>query len=427
MNFEKIDGNKVKVPFNVTAEEFDEGLDYAFTEAQKKVNVPGFRKGHCPRGIFEKKFGVESLYEDAINYCINKHYDELFECTEFEIVGAPKIDLDWTTIEKGKGFEFTVVAPIKPDVTLGQYKGLEVVKESVIVTDDEVENEVNKLFANQAETIVKEDGVLENGDTAILDYKGLKDGVAFDGGTAENAELVIGSHTFIPGFEEQMVGMKPGEERDLNLTFPENYGHKDLAGANVVFQVKLHEIKVSKLPELTDEMVAGLNREDCKTVSELRPAILKELADKKAAFAENKLENDLIALAVKNATFNPSKEMIENEKKNLIDRMEKQYKQYGIELDTFLGYTGMTREQFEADQEKEAVRRISSHLVLEQIVKAEQFEANEDEVEAKYNEYSKEYNMPVEDVKKYIPQNDIEYEVRFRKAIDLIVSSAVVK
>ena len=224
-----------------------------------------------------------------------------------------------------------------------------------------------------------------------------------------------------------MVGMKPGEERDLNLTFPENYGHKDLAGANVVFQVKLHEIKVSKLPELTDEMVAGLNREDCKTVSELRPAILKELADKKAAFAENKLENDLIALAVKNATFNPSKEMIENEKKNLIDRMEKQYKQYGIELDTFLGYTGMTREQFEADQEKEAVRRISSHLVLEQIVKAEQFEANEDEVEAKYNEYSKEYNMPVEDVKKYIPQNDIEYEVRFRKAIDLIVSSAVVK
>ena len=427
MNFEKIDGNKVKVCYDVTAEEFSEALDYAFGEAQKKVNVPGFRKGHVPRNVFEQRFGVEALFEDALNYVINHRYDELFSTDEFVIVGRPEVDLDWSTLAKDKGFSFNIIAPVKPEVTLGQYKGLTATKDSAIVTDDEVEEEVKRLFKDQMETTVKENGVLENGDTAILDYKGLKDGVAFDGGTAENADLVIGNHTFIPGFEEQMIGMAPGEERDLNLTFPENYGHKDLAGANVVFQVKLHEIKVTKLPELTDDMVAGLNREDCKTVAELRPALVKQLTDRKVEAADNKLEEELIQQAVKNASFTPSKEMIQTEKKNLIDRLEQQYKMYGFDIDSFLTYTGTTRETFEAQQEAEAERRVSNHLVIDAIVKAEGFTATEEEVEAKYNEYALTYKMPVEDVKKHLSHEDIEYEVCFRKAIDLIVSTADVK
>lgn len=427
MNFEIIDGNKVKASFSVTAEEFDAGLDYAFGEAQKKVNVPGFRKGHVPRNVFENRFGVEALYEDAINFCISKYYDELFEEESYQIVGKPNVDLDWASIEKGKGFDFTIIAPIKPEVTLGQYKGLEATKDAAIVTDEEVENEIKRLFQDQVETSVKEDGVLENGDTAILDYKGLKDGVAFDGGTAENAELVIGSHTFIPGFEEQMVGMKAGEERDLNLTFPENYGHKELAGANVVFQVKLHEIKVSKLPELTDEMVANLKREDMKTVADVKPAVLKQLTDRKVEASEAKFEEQLISQAVQNATYKESKEMIETEKNNAIDRLKKQYKQYGIELEQYLMYTGTTMEQFEAQQEAEAVRRIGVHLVLEAIVKAENLVATPEEVEAKYNEYASQYKMPAEDVKKYLPVSDIEYEVKFNKAVDLIKSTAVIK
>ncbi len=427
MNFEKIDGNKVKVNFEVSCEEFKAGLDYAFTEAQKKASVPGFRKGHVPRNVFEQKYGVEALYEDAVNFCISQKYDELFDNQEFEIVGKPNVDLDWASLSKETGFKFVVSAPIKPDVTLGDYKGLEATKESAEVTKEEVDKEVKELLKEQLVTTVKETGTLENGDTAVLDYKGLKDGVAFDGGTAENATLEIGSHTFIPGFEEQMVGMAPGEERSLNLMFPENYGQKDLAGAAVVFEVKLHEIKMTTLPEITDELVSGLNREDCKTAEEFYPAIQKDLETKKANYVQNKLEDELITLAVNNAKFTPSKEMIETEKNNLIDRVEKQYKQYGFDLATFLMYTGQTKESFEAQQEAEAKKKISTHLVLEAIVKAENITASAEDVEAKYADYAKAYNMPVEELKKYINANDVEFEVSFKKAIDLIVSSAKIK
>ncbi len=285
MKVEKLTTNRVKFTFEVTPHEFDHGLDHAFEHVQKDVEIKGFRKGHVPRNIYETKFGVESLYEDALNHVLHHKYHEAQNHPDYEIVGQPEVDVDFTKIKRGEVFEVSLIAPVKPEVTLGAYKGLEVKAIKTNVTASEVNAEIKNLLTANSELTPK-DGPIELGDTAIFDFEGFLDGVPFEGGKAENHSLEIGSNQFIPGFEEQMVGLKSGDEKDLNVTFPEQYQAANLAGKPVVFKIKLHEVKAKAAVELNDEFVKSLNKENVTTVEELKASTKKELEDKKKSEAE---------------------------------------------------------------------------------------------------------------------------------------------
>jgi trigger factor len=426
MLVEKVSTNRVKYTFDVTPHEFEHGLDHAFEHVQKDIEVKGFRKGHVPRNIYETKFGVETLYEDALNHVLHHKMHEAQNHPDYEIVGQPKVEVAWENIKRGETFQVALVAPVKPEVTLGQYKGIEVQAIKTDVSDSEVNADIKNLLQTNSELKPKE-GALEFGDTAIFDFEGFLDGVPFEGGKAENYSLEIGSNQFIPGFEEQMVGMNPGDVKDLNVTFPEKYQAENLAGKAVVFNVKLHEVKTKEVQELTDDFVKSLNREGVTTVEELKAATRKTLEDQKKAEAENTITEQVINTVLANATMDIPQEMVDEEVAQAKENVVNQAKQYGLELDMFLSLSGVNKEQFEAQLQDESLKRVKTTLVVEQIAKLEGFKATEEELVAKYDELAKRYNMPVEDIKKYIPENALENDVVLNKAYQFILDSAVRK
>ena len=426
MLVEKVSTNRVKYTFDVTPHEFEHGLDHAFEHVQKDIEVKGFRKGHVPRNIYETKFGVETLYEDALNHVLHHKMHEAQNHPDYEIVGQPKVEVAWENIKRGETFQVALVAPVKPEVTLGQYKGIEVQAIKTDVSDSEVNADIKNLLQTNSELKPKE-GALEFGDTAIFDFEGFLDGVPFEGGKAENYSLEIGSNQFIPGFEEQMVGMNPGDVKDLNVTFPEKYQAENLAGKAVVFNVKLHEVKTKEVQELTDDFVKSLNREGVNTVEELKAATRKTLEDQKKAEAENTITEQVINAVLANASMDIPQEMVDEEVAQAKENVVNQAKQYGLELDMFLSLSGVNKEQFEQQLQDESLKRVKTTLVVEQIAKLEGFKATEEELVAKYDELAKRYNMPVEDIKKYIPESALENDVVLNKAYQFILDSAVRK
>jgi trigger factor len=426
MIVEKLTTNRVKYTFDVTPHEFEHGLDHAFEHVQKDVEVKGFRKGHVPRNIYESKFGVESLYEDALNHVLHHKMHEAQNHPDYEIVGQPKVEINWESVKRDETFQVSLVAPVKPEVTLGQYAGIEVDAIKTEVTDAEVTAEIKTLLTQNSELQPKE-GSLNYGDTAIFDFEGFLDGVPFDGGKAENYSLEIGSNQFIPGFEEQMVGMNPGDVKDLNVTFPEKYQAENLAGKAVVFNVKLHEVKTKSEVELNDEFVKTLNREGVTTVEELKASTRKTLEDNKKSEAENKITEQIITTVLNNSSMDIPQEMVDEEVAQAKENVVNQAKQYGLELDMFLSLSGVNKEQFEAQLQEESLKRVKTTLVVEAIAKKEGFKATAEELVAKYEELAKRYNMSVEDIKKYIPENALENDVVLNKAYQFILDSAVRK
>lgn len=424
MKVEKVTNNRVKFTFEVTPAEFEHGLDHAFDHVQKDVEIKGFRKGHVPRNVYETKFGVESLYEDALNHVLHHKYHEAQNHPDYEIVGQPAIDVDFNNIKRGEAFDVHIIAPVKPEVKLGAYKGIEVKNIKTDVTESEVNAEIKSLLEQNGQLELKE-GNLELGDTAIFDFEGFLNNEPFEGGKAENYSLEIGSNTFIPGFEDQMVGMAPGEERDLNVTFPENYQAENLKGQSVVFKVKLHEVKVKSKSELNDEFVVSLKRENVSTVEELKASIKAELEQTKLTEATNEMNGSIIKQVLDNAEVDIPVEMIEEETKHYRENAEQQAKQYGIEFDMFLSLSGVTKEQFEEQIAEEAKKRVRTTLVIEAVAKAENIQATDEELDQKYEELSKQYNMPVEEVKKYLPKDVLNNDVAINKAYQFVLDQAV--
>lgn len=423
MKFEKLSTNRAKFTFEVTPHEFEHGLDHAFEHAVQNVEVKGFRKGKVPRNIFENKFGVESLYEDALNHVISHLYQHIFDEKSVVVVGEPQIDLDIKSVKRGEAFSVSIIVPIKPEVVLGDYKGVEVAKKNLVASEAEVEAEIKKLLAQNSSLEAKATDVLENGDTAIFDFEGFVDNVPFDGGKAENYELVIGSGQFIPGFEDGMVGLRIGESRDVNVQFPEQYQAEHLAGKPAVFKVKLHEIKVAKLEELNDAFVVGLKREGVETVEALRADIKASLEKQKESSEADRVTGTAVKFACDNATVDIPQEMIDQEVNQLRKNVENQAKQYNIDFEMFVQLNGLTMDQFNAEMNKQAKDRVLTSLVIEAVAQKENIVATEAEIDAKYEEIAQMYKLSVADVKKQLEPEVVTNEVTFNKAIDLLTSS----
>lgn len=423
MKFEKLSTNRAKFTFEVTPHEFEHGLDHAFEHAVQNVEVKGFRKGKVPRNIFETKFGVESLYEDALNHVISHLYQQIFDEKSVVVVGEPQIDLDIKSVKRGEPFSVSIIVPVKPEVVLGDYKGVEVAKKNLVASEAEVEAEIKKLLAQNSSLEAKTSDVLENGDTAIFDFEGFVDNVPFDGGKAENYELVIGSGQFIPGFEDGMVGLRIGESRDVNVQFPEQYQAEHLAGKKAVFKVKLHEIKVAKLEVLRDEFVVGLKREGVETVDALRADIKANLEKQKESSEADRITGSAVKFACDNATVDIPEEMIDQEVKQLRKNVENQAKQYNIDFEMFVQLNGLTMDQFNAEMNKQAKDRVLTSLVIEAVAQKENIVASEAEIDAKYDEIAKMYKLSVADVKKQLEPEVVSNEVTFNKAIDLLTAS----
>lgn len=421
-----LSGSKVRIEIEVTKEQFEHALEHAFAEVKDDVEIKGFRKGKVTRSVYERHFGVESLYDNAINHALQETYFTAVTENDVEVVAQPKIDLDVTTVEKGKGFTYVAEVAVKPEVTLGEYKGLKMPAQVTEVEEEAVTAEIERLLAQNAELVLKEEGTLENGDTAIFDFEGSVDGVVFEGGTAENYELKIGSGQFIPGFEEQMVGMALGEEKDLNVKFPDEYQAENLKGKDAIFKVKLHEMKVTELPELTDEFVKDLDREGIETVDALKEDTKATLQKRLDDQNQNAKVDFVVDEAAKNASYDLPKEMVINEKDRLVDNITQQAKQYNLELEQYLQFSGVTKEDFEKNMMKDAEKSVSYNLVVEAIGKAENIEATEEEIEAKTAELAAQYNMGVDQVRAALSVEAIVHEIVYKKTIDLLVENLII-
>ena len=424
---DQLSGSKVRIEIEVSSEQFDKGLHAAFEAIKDDVEVKGFRKGKVTRAIFEQHYGVESLYEEGINRVLQESYIDVITENKLEVVAQPKIDLDVTKVEKGKGFTFVATVAVKPVVTLGEYKGLKFAKQTTEVTEEAVTADIDRLLEQNAELVLKEEGTLENGDTAIFDFDGSVDGVPFEGGKAENHELAIGSGQFIPGFEEQMIGMSLEEEKDLTVTFPDEYQAEHLQGKDAVFKVKLHEMKVRELPTLTDDFVKELDKEGIETVEALKTETVERLA--KALVEKNKRDRVDFAVdeAAKNASFELPEEMIAEEKNRLVDNVTQQAKQYNLDLDTYLGFTGITREEFEKNLSKDAEKSIGYNLVVEAVAKEESIQVSEEDLEKLYAELAEQYKMGIEQVKTAVNKEALNSEAVYRKTLDFLVESLIVE
>ena len=401
----------------IEGDTWKKALDHVFEEKRKTVKVDGFRKGKVPRNIFEKKFGKESLYLDAADHVIQDAFVKALEESKLDPVVKPTVDLKDLS-DDGAEFVFTITT--KPEVKVNKYKGLKVKPEKVEVSEEEINHELGHLLERYTELVTK-DGKVENGDIAIINFEGFKDGEAFDGGKGENYSLEIGSHTFIPGFEEKIIGMKTGEEKDLNLTFPEDYGAKDLAGKDVVFKVKVNEIKQKQNRELDEDFFEDLGMEGVDTEEKLKEQIKNSISAQKEVDVENKYVDDLLETVSKNVEVDIPEAMVEEEVDRLMGRFAEQMKMQGVSLDLYYQFTGSTEKDLRAQMEKEAFNNVLYRLMLEEISKIEKVEVTDEEVEKSASELAEKYKMSKEDfLKEFGGIELIKYDLEVRKTIDLL-------
>ena len=377
LQVEKLEKNMAKLTIEVSAEELDKAIEGAYQKSKNKISIPGFRKGKAPRKMIEQMYGKEVFYEDAANALIPEAYDKaLEECTE-DIVSSPKIEV--TQIEAGKPFIFTAEVALKPEVTLGKYKGVKVDKIEVEVTEADVDAEVNRERESNARTITIEDRAVKDGDMTVIDFEGFVDGVAFEGGKGENYPLTIGSGAFIPGFEEALIGANLNEETDVNVTFPEDYQASELAGKPAVFKCTVKEIKEKQLPELDDEFASEVSEFD--TLAEYREDVKKKLAEKKETEAKNAKEDAVIDAIIEEAQMEIPDAMLETQQRQMLDDFAQRMQAQGLSMEQYMQFTGLTPAALLEQIKPQALKRIQSRLVLEAVVAAEKLEASEEEFE----------------------------------------------
>ncbi|WP_353948086.1 trigger factor [Sporolactobacillus sp. Y61] len=420
--WEKTKGNVGTLTFGVDADSFDQALDKAFKKVVKKVTVPGFRKGRVPRGLFERRFGVEALYEDAIDFVLPSAYSEAIDQTGIEPVDKPQVDVK--EIGKGKKLVLKADVTVKPEVKLGDYKGLEVEDKNTEVTDADVDHEISHLQERYAELVVKDDGKIEKGDTAVIDFDGYVDGKPFEGGKAENYSLEIGSGSFIPGFEDQLIGLGVDDEKDVNVTFPKDYHAEELKGKKATFKVKVHEIKQKQLPKLDDEFAKDVD-DDVDTFDALKEKIKNHLKEHREQDAVNSKRDSVVEQASENAEIDIPEVMITNEQDNMLKEFEQRLKAQGLSLDMYTKLSGTNKDALRDQMKADAEKRVRANLTLEAIAKAENIEPAEEEVEEELKKLSESYKISVDQLKKALGSNNfIKEELRLRKAVDLLVESS---
>lgn len=412
--------NIKEINIKVEGKEWEEALDKAFVKANAKAKIDGFRPGKAPKEVFLKKYGKEALYMDAADIVLDGAYRKVFEDNkDLEIVAQPEIGLK--SIDE-KGVEFTFKLTLKPEVKLGKYKGLNVKKDSVKVTKEEVEHEIEHLRSHYAENVVKE-GKVENGDIAIIDFEGFKDGKAFDGGKGENYSLTIGSNTFIPGFEDQIIGMAKGEEKDINVTFPEDYHSEELKGQPVVFKVKVNEIKEVKIPELDKDFFEDLGMEGIDSKESLEAQVKENIKARRDADAENKYIDELLEAAAKNVEVDIPDVMISEEQDRILRQYEENLKMQGLTLEQFYQFTNSDEAALKEQMKDEATKRVTYRLMLEAIAKAEKIEITDEKANEEAETLAKRYQMPVDEfLKAFGGIEMIKYDLEMRGAIDVLKS-----
>ena len=412
---EKISSNKVKLSFDIDAAKFDEAMGKAYIKVRGQVAIPGFRKGHAPRKMIENMYGEGVFYDEAFELIIDEN--------KLEVVDRPQVDIQ--QIGAGKNLQFTCEVFVKPDVTLGEYKGVEVKREHTLVTEDEVNAEIEKERNKQAAEVAVDDRPVAEGDTVNLDYSGSVDGVKFAGGTAENQTLKIGSHTFIPGFEEQMVGMNIGEEKDLNVTFPTEYHAKELAGKEAVFHVKVNGITETQLPALDDDFAKDISEFD--TLDAYKADVRAKLEAQAAERDNNVFTNAVIGKVMENATVEIPEAMIERQIDSMIRNFEARLAQQGLKLADFMKYTGQDEKSFRGQYRDQAEKSVRANLVLEAIENVENFEVSDEEIDAEIEKFAKQIGQSVEELKKNLTEGDREYfkaDVIRDKAVKFLCDNA---
>jgi trigger factor len=421
VKWEKLEGNTGVLTVEVSAEKVNEGLTAAFNKVVKTVNVPGFRKGKMPRPMFEKRFGVESLYQDALDILLPEAYGSAIDETGIEPIDRPEIDIE--QMEKGKELIFKATVQVKPEVTLGEYKGLEVEEVDTTVTDEDVAKELETLQNRQAELVVKEEGTAELGDTVVLDFEGFVDGEAFEGGKAENHSLELGSGSFIPGFEEQLVGVATGESKDVEVTFPEEYHAAELAGKPAVFKVTIHEIKGKELPALDDEFAKDVD-DEVETLDALKEKIRTRLEDSKKHEAEHHVRDSLVEKAAENAQVEIPEVMVTSEVNRMLQEFEQRLQMQGMNLELYFQFSGQDENALREQMNEEAVNRVRVALTLEAIVKAENIEVTDEEVNAELEKMAGMYNMTVDNIKQALGGLDgIKGDLQKQKAVEFLIEN----
>jgi trigger factor len=423
-NWEKIEKNQGVLTVEVAAERVDEALDKAFKKVAAKVNVPGFRKGKVPRAMFEKRFGVESLYQDALDILLPDAYMEAVDATGIFPVDRPEVDVQ--QIAKGQALKFTAKVVVKPEVQLGEYKGIEVPAASNEVTEEDIAAELKQLQQRHAELVVVEEGAVENGDTAVIDFEGFLEGVPFEGGKAEKYSLEIGSGSFIPGFEEQVVGLAKGEEKDINVTFPENYQSEELKGKPVVFKIKLHDIKRKNLPELDDEFAKDVSEFD--TLDEYKQDIAKRLQERKEQSAKRDTENAVVEKAAAAADVEIPQAMVDTEVERMLEDFENRLKMQGMTLDMYFQFSGQDKDALKDQMKADAEKRVLQNLVLEAVAKAEAIEATEEEVTEELEKMAKQYQREVDELRTILTANGnleaLKSDLVTRKTVEFLVANS---
>lgn len=415
--YKKIEDGKAELTCSIKGEKWEVATKKAFDKLVKKLDIKGFRKGQVPASLAKKYITDEACWYEAASELSNEAFKEALDEHHVDLIDQASMDLKEIGAE---GVTIVFNCPVKPDVTLGDYKALNYELEEATVTDEEVETEINKTLERKGDLELKEDGTVEDGDTVVIDFEGFKDEVAFDGGKADNYELVIGSHSFIPGFEEQVIGMKSEETKDINVTFPEDYHVEELKGAPVVFKVTVHEIKKKVLPTLDDEFVKELKIENVETVDAYKEHVKESILAGKKAEAERKADEKLLKALCDEATINIPSVMIEKETEAMLNDQAARLQYQGIPFDQYLKIIGQTREDIKKQLEESATARIKTTLCLEEVAKLENLEASDEDIEKHYDDMAKGYGMDVAEVKKYVPKENIIDDVKLQKAVDFL-------
>lgn len=418
---ENLEHNMAKLTIEVSAESLEKALNSAYNREKNKISLPGFRKGKVPRQMIEKMYGPEVFYEAATNLLLQEEYPKAYDESGLDIVSQPSIEV--VQIEKGKPFIFTAEVAVKPEVTLGKYKGVTVTKIDTSVTDDEIDAEIEKQRNNNARTVSVERGI-EDGDTAVIDFEGFVDDQPFDGGKGENYDLVIGSHSFIDNFEEQLIGKKTGDEIDVNVTFPKEYHAEELAGKPALFKVKIHEVKAKELPELDDEFVQDVSEFD--TLSEYKEDIRKRLTERKEKEARSAKEEEAVAKIVDKSQMDIPEAMIDHQVNVMINDFANNLAGQGLNFEQYMQFTGMTPDKFKEQVRPDALKQIQSSLVLEQIAKDENIEVTEEDITAEIEKMAAAYGMEADQLKDYVKEAErdtMKKDIAVQKAVELIMEN----